>query len=159
MANRWGKTMVTETDLLFLSSKITADGDHSHEIKTRLLLGIKAMTTLDSVLKKQRHTLPTKVCIVKQSYPFFFFSSSQVWMWELDHTQSWVLRNLCFWSMVLEKTLESPFDSKEFKPVTPKRNQSWTFIGCWSWNSCILATWCEELTHWKTFPDVGKDWR
>ena len=70
--------MVTETDLLFLGSKITADGDGSHEIKTRLLLGRKAMTTLGSILKKQRHTLPTKVCIVKQSYPFF--PSSQVWM-------------------------------------------------------------------------------
>jgi len=73
-------------------------------------------------------------------------------MWELDHKESWALKNWCFWTVVLEKTLESPLDCKEIQPVHPKWNQSWIFIGrkwCWSWNSNTWATWCEELTHLK----------
>ena len=74
-----------------------------------------------------------------------------MWMWELDYKESWMLKNWCFWTMVLEKTLESALDCKEVKPVNHKGNQSWTFIGktCWNWNSNTLATWCEELTRWK----------
>ena len=135
--------METVTNFIFLGAKITADGDCRHEIKRRLLLGRKAMTTLGSILKKkkqQRHYFANRG-LSSQSY---LFSSSQVWIWELDLTQSWVPRNLCFWTMVLEKTLESSFDSKEFKLVNPKGNQSWIFIGCWSWNSCILATWSKN---------------
>ena len=75
-----------------------------------------------------------------QSYGF---SSSHIWMWELNHNQSWVPKNWSFWTVVLEKTCESHLDSKEIKPVNPKENQSW----CWSSNT--LGTWCEELTHWK----------
>ena len=78
------ETMETVTDFIFLGSKITADGDCSHEIKRRLLLGRKAMQNLDSILKSRDATLPTKVCIVK----FMFFSSSHVWMSELDHKES-----------------------------------------------------------------------
>ena len=70
-------------------------------------------------------------------------------MWEVDHKESWVLQNWCFWTVVLEKTLESPLDCKEIQPVHPKGNQYWVFIGFWSWNSNTLATWCEELIHWK----------
>ena len=73
-------------------------------------------------------------------------------MWDLDCKESWALKNWCFWTVVLEKTLESSLDSNEIKPVNPKGNQSWIFIGrnwCWSWYSNTLATWCEELTHWK----------
>ena len=72
-------------------------------------------------------------------------------MWELDHKEDWALKNWCFQTMVLEKTLESPLDCKEIKPVHPKGNQlsihwkDW----CWSWSSNNLATWCEQLTHWK----------
>ena len=80
------------------------------------------------------------------------FSSSHVWMWELDCEESWALKNWCFWTVVLEKTLESPLDCKEMQPVNPKENQSCIFIGRtdgWSWSSSILATSCEELTHWK----------
>ena len=72
-------------------------------------------------------------------------------MWEFDHKEGWVLKD-CFWTVVLEKTLESPLDSKEIKPVNSKGNQSWIFIGrtgYWNWTSNTLATWCEELTHWK----------
>ena len=75
-------------------------------------------------------------------------------MWELDYKESWALKNWCFWTVVLEKTLESPLNCKESQPVHPKGNQSWIFIvhwkdWCWSWNSNTLATWCKELTHWK----------
>ena len=110
---------------------------------------------LDSVLKSRDITWPTKVGLVKA-----VFSSSHAQMWELDHKESWAPKNWCFW-IVLEKTLESPLDSKESKPVNPKENQSWIFIQkdwCWSWSSSPLATWCEELTHWKRL-DAGKDWR
>ena len=70
-------------------------------------------------------------------------------MWELDHKESWAQKNWGFWTVVLEKTLESPLDCKEIQPVHPKGDQSWVFIKdwCWSWNSSALATWYEELTH------------
>ena len=101
-------------------------------------------------------TLPKKGS-ASQSYGF---SSSHVWMWELDFKERWAPKNWCFWTVVLEKTLESPLDSREIQPVHPKGNQSWVHwkYWCWSWNSNILANWWEELTHWKR-PDAGKDWR
>ena len=70
-------------------------------------------------------------------------------MWELDCEESWALKNWCFWTVVLEKTLESPLDYKEIQPFHPKGDQSWVYWKdwCWSWNSNTLATWCEELTH------------
>ena len=102
----------------------------------------------DSLLKRQRLYFADKGPS-SQSYDF---SSSHVLMWELDHKESWVPKNWCFWTVVLEKTLESLLDCKELQPVNPKRNQSWIFIWkdwCWSWSSSTLVTWCEELTHWK----------
>ena len=87
------------------------DGDWSHEIQRHLLLGRKAMTNLDSTLKKRETSL------YQQSYDF---SSSHVWMWELEHKDGWVPKNWCFLIVVLEKTLESPLDNKEIKPVNPK---------------------------------------
>ena len=98
-----GETMETVTDFIFLGSKITADGDGSQEVKRRLLLGRKPMTNLDSIVKSRDITLPTKVHLVKA----MIFSSSQVWMWELDYKESWMLKNWCFWTVVLETTLES----------------------------------------------------
>ena len=78
------------------------------------------------------------------------FSSSHVWMWELDYKESWVQKNWCFWTVVLEKTLESPLDSKAIQPVHPKGNQSWIFIGRTDAKAeTPLATWCKEQTHWK----------
>ena len=106
------------TDFIFLGSKITVDGDCSHEIKRWLLLGRKAMTNLDSVIKKQKHHFGNKG-LYSQNYGF---SSSHVWMWELDHKEGWALKNWCFQIMVLEKTLESLLDTKEIKPVHPKGN-------------------------------------
>ena len=108
-----GETMETVTDFIFLGSKIIADGDRSHEIKRQLLLGRKAMTSLDSILKSRDITLPTNVYLVKA----LVFPSSYIWMWELDHKESWALKNWCFWTVVLEKMLESPLDSKEIQLV------------------------------------------
>ena len=103
-----GETVETVSDFIFLGSQITADGDCSHEIKRCLLLGRKAMTNLDSILKGRDITLQ------KGSYSQSCgFSSSHVWMWELDHKESWAPKNWCFWTVVLEKTLESPVDCKE----------------------------------------------
>ena len=82
----------------------------------------KAMTNLDNILKSRDTTLLTKVCMYTQSYGF---SDSSVWMWELDHKEGWTPKNSCLWTVVLEKTLESPLDCKESKPVNPKGNQSW----------------------------------
>ena len=134
-----GEILETMTDIIFLVSKITADGDCSHEIKRHLLLGRKAMTKLDSILKS-RHYFANKGL----SSQGCGFSSSHIWMWELDYKESWVPKNCCFWAVVLEKTLQSPLDYKEIQPVHPKGNQSWVFIGktCWGWNSNTLATWC-----------------
>ena len=115
--------METVTDFIFLGSKITADGDWSHEIKRCFFLGRKAMTNLDSTLESTRHHFANKGPY-SQSYGF---SSSHVWRWELDHKEGWALR--CFWTVVLKKTLEGPLDGKEIKTVNPKENQSWIFTG------------------------------
>ena len=120
-----GEIMETVRYFIFLGSLITADGDWSHEIKRHLLLGRKAMTNLDSILKSSDSTLPTKVHL-SQSYGF---SSSPVWMWELDYKESWAPKYWCFRTVVLEKTLESPLDCKDIQPVHPKGDQSWIFIG------------------------------
>ena len=142
MANRWGNNGNNER-LYFFGSKITADGDWSHEIKRCLLLGRKAMTNLGSILKSRDITLSTKVHLVKALV-----------------FQGWVLKDWCFWTVVLEKTLASPLDCKEIKPVNPKGNQPWIFIGRTDAEAeaPTLATWCEKLTHWKR-PWCGKDWR
>ena len=148
-----GETAETVRDFIFLVSKITADGDHSHEIKRRLLLGRKVMTNLDSILKNRDITFPTKV----QSYSF---SSSHVWVWELDCKESWALNNWCFWTVVLEKTLESPLDCK-IKPVHPKGNQSWVFIGKTDVKAETPILWPPDAKNWLIWkdPDAGKDWR
>ena len=89
-----------------------------------------------------------------------YFSSGHVWMWELDSKESWALKNWCFWTVVLEKTLESPLDCKEIQPVNPKGKQSWIFIGrtdAEAETPNSLAAWCEELTGKDS--DAGKDWR
>ena len=114
----------TVPDFIFLGSKITADGDCRHEIKGCLLFWRKVMTYLDSILKS-RHYFANKGPF-SQSHGF---SSSHVWMWELDYTESWAPKSWCFWTVVLEKTLESPLDCREIQPVNPKGNQSSIFIG------------------------------
>ena len=141
-----GETVETVPDFIFLGSKITADGDCSYEIKRRLLLGRKVMTNLNSILKSRDITLPTKVRLVKAMiFPVVMYGC------ELDYRESWAPKNWCFWTVVLEKTLESPLDCKEIQPVHPKGNESWIFIGMTDVEAetNILATWCEELTHLK----------
>ena len=136
-------------------SKISADGDCSHEIKRCLLLGRTAMTNLDSILKSRDITLLTKVCLVKAD-----FSSSHVWMWELDYKESWALKNWRFWTLVLEKTLESPLDYKEIKPVHPKGNQSWIFIGRTDAEAETPVLGPPDAKYWLIWkdPDAEKDW-
>ena len=109
-------------DFIWGGSKITADGDCSHEIKRQLLFGRKVMTNLFNILKSRDITDNGPY---SQSYGF---SSSHVWMWKLDHKEGWAPQNLCFWTVVLEKTLKRPLDCKEIKPVNSKGNESWTFI-------------------------------
>ena len=112
-------------DFIFLGSKITANGDYSHEIKRHLLFGSKAITNQNGISKSRDSTLQTKVCIVKA----MFFSSSHICMWDLDHKESWAPKSWSFWTVVLEKILESPLDCKAIQPVNPKGNQSWILIG------------------------------
>ena len=116
---------------IFLGSKITADGDCSHEMKRRLLLGRRVMTNVESSWKSRDITLPAKVRLVKS-----IVFSVHIWMWELDYKESWVPKNWCFWTVVLEKTQKS---------VLNIHWKDW----CRSWSSNTLATWCEELTHLK----------
>ena len=99
-----GKTMERGTDFIFLGSKISADGDCSNKIKRCLLLGRKATTNLDSLLKSR------DIADKGPSSQSYGFPSSHVWMWELDHKEGWASKNWCFWTVVLEKTLESPLD-------------------------------------------------
>ena len=101
------ETMEMVRDFIFWGSKITADGDWNHEIKRRLLLGRKAITNLDSVLKSRDYFANKGPS--SQSYDF---SCSHVRMWELDYEERWAPKNWCFWTVVLEKTLESPLDCK-----------------------------------------------
>ena len=109
--------METVRDFILGGSKITADGDCSHEIKRCLLLGKKVMTNLESILQSRDITLLTKFHLVKA---MVFL----VVMWELDYKESWAPKNWCFWTVVLEKVLESPTDCKEIQPVYLKGDQS-----------------------------------
>ena len=115
----------TVTDFTFLGYKITTDGDCSHEIKRHLILGRKSMTNKDSIVKKQRHYFADK----SPSNQSYGFSSSHVWMWELDYKESWAPKNWCFWTVFKEKTRDSPLDCKEIQPVHSEGNQSWISIG------------------------------
>ena len=151
-----GETMEMVTAFIFLGSKIPADGDCSHEIKRRLLLGRKIMTNLDSIFKSRDIALPTQVRLVKA----MVFSSGHGWMWELDYKESWALKNWCLWTVVLEKTLESPLDCKEIQPVSPKWDQSWMFIGRTDVESETPILWPPDAKSWLIGkdPHAGKDW-
>ena len=144
-------------DFNFLGSKNNADGDCSHEIKRHLFLGRKAMTILDSILKSRDITLPTKICIVNATvFPIVRYG----WMWELDHKKGWALKNRCFWTVVLEKTLESPLACKEIQPVYPKGDQSWVFIGRTDAEAETPILWPPLAKSWLIGKDsdAGRDW-
>ena len=151
-----GETMETVTDFIFLGSKITADGGWSYEIERHFLLERKTMTNLDSILKSRFYFADKGLS--SQSYDF---SSSHVWMWELDHKESWVSKNWCFWTVVLEKALESPLDFREIQPVNPEGNESWIFT---EWTDAkveapILGSPVVRSQFIGIDPDAGKDWR
>ena len=150
------ETVETVTDFILGGSKITADGDCSHEIKRHLLLGRKVMTNLDRILKSRDITLSTKVHQVKT----VVFFSGHVWKWELDYKESWAPKNWCFWSVVLEKTLESPLDCKEIHPFHPKGYQSWVFTGGTHVEVETPILWPPDAESWLIWkdPDGGKDW-
>ena len=106
-------------------------------------------------IKKQRHHFANKG-LSSQSYGF---SSSHAWMWELDHKEDWALKNWCFWTVVLEKTLECPLDSKEIKPVNPKGNQPWTLFRRIDVEAETPILWPPDAKSWiiAIDPDAGKD--
>ena len=149
-----GETVERVADFIFLGSRITANGDCSHEIKRRLLLGRKVMTNLDSILKSRYITLPTKVHLVKAViFPVVMYGCES---W----TVSWVPMNWCFWTVVLEKTLESPLDCKEIQPVHPKGDESWVLIGRTDVEAGTPILWLPDAKSWLigTDPDAGRDW-
>ena len=141
----WFKKMETVTNFLFLGSKITADGDFSHE--RTLAPWKKSYDQLRQHIKKQRHYFANK----GPSSQNYGLSSSHVWMWERDYKESWTPKNWFFWTVVLEKTLESPLDCREIKPVNPKGNQFWIFTGRTDTETPIL--WPPDEKNWPT----GKD--
>ena len=149
------ETLEIVADFILGGSKIAADGDCSHEIKRCLLLGRKVMNNLGNILKSRDITLPTKVNLVKA----MVFSSSHVWIWELAYKDSWVPKNWYFWTVVLEKTLESPLDYKGIQPVHPKRDLSWVFIGRTDVEAETPILWPPAGKGWLIWkdPDGGKD--
>ena len=153
MANRKGNN--GNRDFIFLGPQITTDDDCSHEIKS-LLLGRKAMINLDTLLKSR------DIADKGPSSQIYGFSISHVWIWELDYKESWMLKNWCFWTVVLEKTVESPLDCKDIKPVNPKGNQSWIFIGRTDTEAETSLLWPCDVKNWLIGKDPdagGKDWR
>ena len=140
----------TAADFIFLDSTNTAEGDCSHEIKRCLLLGRKALRTLDNILKSRDITLLPKD-LYSQSYGY---SSSYIQMWELNHKEGWALKNWCFWTVVLQ----SPLDWKEIKPVDPKIYQPWIFMGR-TVAEAEAILWPRDTKSWLIVedPDARKD--
>ena len=154
MANRWGNNRNSE--ILFLGAlKSLQMVTTAMNEKTSLLFGRKAMTNLENILK-QRHYFADK-CPYSQSCGF---SSSHIWMWELDHKENWIPKNWCFWTVVLENTFESPSDCKEIKPVNPKGNQCWVFTGRTDAEAEGPILWPPDAKNWliRKDSDAGKDW-
>jgi len=117
----------------------------------------KSYDQLRQHIKKQRHYFANK----SPSSQNYGFSSSHVWMWELNYKEGWALKNWCFWTVVLGKTLESPLDCKEIQPVNPQRNQSWIFIGRTDAEAKTPILCPPDVKNWLIGkdPDAGKDWR
>ena len=132
------------------------DGECSHKIKRCLLLGRKAMANLGSILKS-RDILFANKGPSSQSYGF---SSSHVWMWQLDYKEICVPKNWCFWTVVLEKMLESPLDCKEIQPVHSEGDQSWVFIGRTDAKAETPILWPPDVKSWLIgkVSDAGRDW-
>ena len=134
------------------------------KLKDACSSGRKAMTNLASILQSRDTAdkyLPSYLANKGPSSQGYGFSSSHVWMWGLDYKESWVPKNWCFWTVVLEKTLESPLDGKETQPVHPKGNQSWIFFGRTDAEAETPVLWPPDVKNWLIGkdPDAGKDWR
>ena len=143
--------------LYFLGLQITAYGDCSHEINRCLLLGRKAMTSLDSVLKRRDVTLPTKVHQIKAIvFPVVMYGCEN---WTMKKAEHW--RTDGFWTVVLEKTLESPLNCKEIQPVHSNGNQSWMIIWRTDVEGETPILWLSDVKSWLIWkgPDAGKDWK
>ena len=154
MANRWCIKMETTTDFIFLDWKITADGDCIHESKDAWK---KSYDKPRECVKKQRHHFANKGPY-SQGYGF---SSNHGQMWELDQREGWVLKNWCFQTVVPEKTLQSPLDCKEVKPVNSKGNQPWIFTGRTDAKAETPILGPPDAKNWfiGKDPDAGKDWK
>ena len=150
-----GKQWKQWQTFIFWGSKITADDDCSHEIKRCLLLRRKVMTNLDSIFKSR-----DIICNKGPSSQGFGFSSGHVWMWELDCEESWALKNWCFWTVVLEKTLESPLNCKEIQPVHSEGDQPWDFFGRTDAKTETPVLWLPHVKSWLIGKDsdAGRDW-
>ena len=147
MLSRLGYQDLFNLSMLSLTTKLCI----YHNWKRHMFLGRKAMTKLDSILKSR--DIPNK----GPSSQSYGFSSSHVWMWELNHNESWMLKNWCLWTVVLEKTLESSLD---FKPVNPQGNQSWIFITRIDAEAEAPILWPPDVKSWLIGkdPDTGRDW-
>ena len=151
-----GERVEVVTDFIFLGSKITTGGDCSHEIKRCMLLGRKAMTNLSSWIKSRDITLPTKVCIVKAMFFLVIMYRFKSW----TNKEGWTPKNWCFWTVVLEKTLESPLDCKEIQPVHSKGDQPWVFFERNDAKAETPVLWPPYAKSWLVGKDsdAGMDW-
>ena len=151
-----GETVETVSDFILGAAKSLQMVIAAMKLKRRWLLGRKVMTNLDSILKSRDITLPKKVHLVMA----MVFSRGHVWMWELDCEESWAPKNWCFWSVVLEKTLESPLDCKEIQPGHLKGDQSCVFIERTDVEAEMPILWPLHVKSWLTGkdPDAWRDW-
>ena len=151
-----GETVETVADFIFLGSKITADGDCSHEIKSHLLLGRNVMTNLDSILKSRDMTLPTKVRLVKAMvFPVVMYRCESWTIKKAEHRRTDAFELWCW-----RKLLRVPWRLKEIQPVHPKGGQSWVFIGRTDAEAETPILWPPYAKSWLTGkdPDAGSDW-
>ena len=150
-----GETVETVSDFILGGSKITADGDSAMKLKDTYSLEGKLWPSRYNI-KKQRHYFANK----GPSGQGYGFSSGLVWMWELDCEESWALKNWCFWTVVLEKTLDSPLDCKEIQPVHPEGDKSWVFIGRTDAETGTPVLCPPHVKSWLIGkdPDAGRDW-
>ena len=157
MGNRWGNSV----RLIFGGSKITADGDCSHEMKRGLLFGRKVMTNLDSILQRRDITLPTKVHLVKAMvFPVVMYGCESWTIKKAEHQRIDAFELWCW------RRLESPWTARRFnqsilKEINPKRSQSWIFTGRTDAETETLILWPPDVKNWLIWkdPDAGKGWR
>ena len=147
---KWGD--VSHLKIFFSQTVLTNFSTLNFHINFSISLSISRQP-----IKKLRHYFANQ----GPFSPSFGVSSSHVWMWELIYKESWVLKNWCFWTVVLEKTLESSLDCKDIQPVHPKGNQSWIFIGRTDAEAEAPLLWPHGVKNWLIWkdPDAGKDWR